>query len=205
MTNPIFIFIHLVLNVVNSAGYFGIFLGMAIESSFIPFPSEIILIPAGALISTGKLNFLPVFLAALFGSIAGAVFNYLIAFYLGRKTTEYVVDKYGKMFFISKKDIEKSDEYFKKHGEITIFVGRLIPIIRQLISLPAGFSKMNFNKFLIYSSLGAGLWSLFLIYLGYFFGEHSQFILDHFGAMNFILVTISVVIILIYAFVKKKI
>jgi len=164
------------VSTIGSLGYFGIFILMTIESSFIPFPSEIILIPAGYLIFKEQMSFYFVFLSAILGSLVGAYINYFIALYLGRKVSEKLAEKYGKFLFISKKNIRKSEKYFKNHGEITIFVGRLIPGIRQLISLPAGFAKMNLVKFTTYTALGAGLWSLILIYLGYVFGQNQELI-----------------------------
>lgn len=161
--------IFFILDLIKNLGYFGIFIGMTIESSFFPFPSEIILIPAGALVARGELSFFLVFLAGLFGSILGAWINYSIAFFLGRQTIDLLVDKYGKFFFINKAKLRKTDKYFENHGEITTFVGRLIFVIRQLISLPAGFARMNFWKFTLYTALGAGIWTAILITIGFYF------------------------------------
>jgi membrane protein DedA with SNARE-associated domain len=158
-----------ILDFIKNLGYFGIFIGMAIESSFFPFPSEVILIPAGALIAKGDMNFFLVFSAGLFGSILGAWINYFLAFFLGRQAVDLLIDKYGKLLFINKSKLRKADKYFENHGEITTFVGRLIFVIRQLISLPAGFARMNFWKFTLYTALGAGIWTAILITIGYSF------------------------------------
>lgn len=153
-------------------GYVGIFCLMAVESSFIPFPSEIVLIPAGYLASQGELRIDMIMLSALGGSMAGAFINYYLALTLGRK----ILRKYGKYFFIKENALQKMDSYFDKHGHISTFIGRLIPGIRQLISIPAGLSRMNLIVFSTYTALGAGLWALILVMLGYFIGENQELI-----------------------------
>lgn len=153
-------------------GYLGIFLLMGIESSFIPFPSEIVLIPAGYLASQGEMNLGMIMTAALGGSMLGAFINYYLAYFLGRK----ILMKYGKYFFISQSSMEKMDNYFISHGAISTFIGRLIPGIRQLISIPAGLSHMNIATFSAYTALGAGIWALILVMLGYFIGENQEMI-----------------------------
>lgn len=153
-------------------GYTGIFLLMAIESSFIPFPSEIVLIPAGYLASKGEMSISLVFAAALGGSMLGAFINYYLALMLGRR----MLVKYGKYFFIKESALEKMDKFFDKYGSISTFTGRLIPGIRQLISIPAGLSHMNLAKFSLYTSLGAGIWAMILIMLGFIIGENQELI-----------------------------
>ncbi len=150
-------------------GYLGIFLLMAIESSFIPFPSEIILVPAGYLASKGDMSIVLIMSSALGGSLVGAFINYYLALTLGRK----MLKKYRKYFFIKENTLEKMDNYFSKHGHISTFIGRLIPGIRQLISIPAGLARMNLMVFTIYTALGAGIWALILTMLGYFIGENQ--------------------------------
>ncbi|MGA2130287.1 MAG: DedA family protein [Candidatus Pacearchaeota archaeon] len=163
--------VNAILIFVNSLGYLGIFIGMAIESSIIPLPSELILIPAGALVAQGQMNFFLVFTAGVLGSIVGSLLCYAIAFFLGRKTFDFLVDKYGSFIFINKSHLEMTENYFKNYGGITIFTSRLLPVIRHLISLPAGFSKMNIFKFISYTAIGAGVYTAFLIIVGYFFGS----------------------------------
>ena len=153
-------------------GYLGIFLLMSIESSFIPFPSEIILVPAGYLASQGEMNFFMIMFSALSGSMVGAFINYFLALLLGRK----IIKKFGKYFFISESALDKMDSFFLKHGAISTFTGRLIPGIRQLISIPAGLSRMNLAVFSAYTALGAGVWALILVLLGYFIGENQELI-----------------------------
>ena len=162
-----------VLLIIKDMGYLGIFIGMTIESSFFPLPSEVILIPAGVLIAKGEMSFFLVFLASILGSLLGAWVNYFLALFLGRTTVDFLISKYGKFLFMHKKDLKKTDKYFNEHGEITTFVGRLIPLVRHLISLPAGFARMNFFRFSLFTALGAGLWTIVLIFVGFFYGSSS--------------------------------
>jgi len=192
------------LSIINQFGYWGIFIGMVIESSFFPFPSEIILVPAGALIAQGEMNFILVFLAGLFGTLIGATFNYFFALFLGRTAVDFLILKYGKFFFISEKKLRKADIYFEKHGEVTTFVARLIPGIRQLISLSAGFARMNFFRFILFTTLGAGIWTLILIYIGYFFGNNFELITLNLNIAILFLLISSLIILIIYFLWKKK-
>ncbi len=179
-------------------GYLGIFLLMAVESSFVPFPSEIILIPAGVLIADGKMNLYAVFGVSILGSLFGALINYYLAMFVGRR----FLDRYGKYFFVSQNSLEKMDNFFENHGHISTFTGRLIPGIRQLISIPAGLSKMNLKIFLIYTGAGAGIWSVILIALGYFIGKNQELI--HIYLKEITIATLGLVIVLIAGYVVYK-
>ncbi len=181
-------------------GYLGIFVLMAIESSFIPFPSEIVLIPAGYLASQGEMNFGMVFLMALVGSMVGAFINYFGAMWIGRT----LLERYGKYFFIKPEAIHKMDSYFAKHGHISTFTGRLIPGIRQLISIPAGISKMDLKVFSFYTALGAGLWSLILIVLGYVIGNNEELIKSYLSQITMVALFSVIMIGLIYMYIQRK-
>jgi len=193
--------IHTLLNVVQHFGYLGVFIGMVVESSFFPFPSEVILIPAGALVAQGQMNFFLVFLSGVPGSLLGAWINFFLALYLGRTTVDFLIGKYGKFLFINKRQLAKTDIYFKKHGEVTTFVGRLIFFVRQIISLPAGFARMNFFKFTLFTILGASIWTAILISVGYFFGSNFNPVMK---IVTGVLLVVSLVIVLIYYLIKKK-
>ncbi len=182
-------------------GYVGIFIMMAIESSFIPFPSEIVLIPAGYLASQGDMSLGMIMTSALGGSMVGAFVNYFLAFFLGRR----ILQKYGKYFFIKESALTKMDNYFAKHGAISIFIGRLIPGIRQLISIPAGLSRMNLVLFSSYTALGAGIWALILTLLGYFIGENQELIDIYLKQITVLILFILVLLASGYIyFIKKK-
>jgi membrane protein DedA with SNARE-associated domain len=159
-----------VVNTVHDWGYFGIVVMMTIESSFIPFPSEVAMIPAGYLAAQGKMDPVLATLAGLGGSLIGAFVNYGLALWLGRP----MVERIGSWFFVAPEQLDTADRFFAKHGEITTFVGRLIPMIRQLISLPAGFARMNVARFTLYTSLGAGSWCTVLVGVGYWAGANED-------------------------------
>jgi len=175
-------------------GYIGIFLLMMIESSFIPFPSELVLIPAGYLAQQGEMNVFLIFLASLLGSLVGAFINYFLALFVGRE----LLMRYGKYFFISNSAMEKMERFFHRHGPISTFTGRLIPGIRQLISIPAGISRMQLLPFTLYTALGAGIWSIVLITLGYVLGENKELIAGYLQQITFATIAAIMVLITVY-------
>lgn len=159
--------IHFVVDTVGALGYVGIFLMMFLESSFFPFPSEVVMIPAGYLAYKGSMNMGLALFCGAAGSLAGAVFNYILALYFGRA---FIV-RFGKYVFFSEQSMQKMEGYFSRHGEISTFLGRLIPGVRQYISLPAGLAKMNLWRFSIYTTLGALIWITILAVFGYYVGQ----------------------------------
>jgi membrane protein DedA with SNARE-associated domain len=181
-------------------GYIGIFLLMAVESSFVPFPSEIVLIPAGYLASQGGMSIGAIMASALGGSLVGAFINYYIALSLGRK----MLQKYGKYFFIKEGALQKMEEFFEKHGHISTFTGRLIPGIRQLISIPAGLARMNLVRFSLYTSLGAGIWAFILTMLGYFIGENQELINTYLKQITIVVLVVIVLLVSWYAYYQKN-
>ena len=181
-------------------GYLGIFLLMLIESSFIPFPSEIVLVPAGYLAAKGDMDISLILFFSLLGSIGGALINYFGALYVGRK----FLLKYGKYILIKKETLNKMENFFKRHGAISTFTGRLIPGIRQLISIPAGLSKMNLKVFIFYTSLGALLWSIILVTLGYVIGENQELIKEYLSQIITITLIFVTIISSIYIYNHKR-
>ena len=161
-------FINFIVQTVGEWGYAGIFLMMFLESSFFPFPSEVAMIPAGYLAHQGQMSLVLAWCAGTAGSLAGAVFNYYLCYFFGRE----LVLKYGKYVGITKVKMRKFEAFFNKHGEISTFNCRLIPVIRQYISLPAGLARMNIFKFCLYTALGAGIWVAVLLAVGWYLGKN---------------------------------
>ncbi len=151
--------------------YWAITLLMAIESSFIPFPSEVVVPPAAykAASGSGDLNVFLVILFATIGANIGALINYYLAYFVGRPIVySFANSRFGHMCLISEEKVKQAEEYFDKHGALSTFIGRLIPAVRQLISIPAGLAKIKLSTFLLYTTLGAGIWNTILAAIGYY-------------------------------------
>lgn len=152
--------------------YLWVLILMTIESSFIPFPSEVVVPPAAFLAANHRADIWIVFLSATLGAALGAIFNYTFAWFLGRPIVYKFADsKFGHICLIDREKVEKAEHYFDEHGAVATLIGRLLPVIRQLISVPAGLAKMHFGKFLLYTVIGASLWNSVLAILGYFLGK----------------------------------
>jgi len=185
---------------IGDMGYLGIFLLMFLESTFFPFPSEVIMIPAGYLAYKGEMSLVAVILVGILGSVAGALFNYYIARYFGRT---FLV-KYGRYLLVKPEILEKLERFFTKHGELSTFNGRLIPGIRQLISLPAGLAKMPIVKFSFYTALGAGIWVVVLVGLGYLLGSNEALLSKYLSVATWIALFCVMLITLFYIIRNKR-
>jgi membrane protein DedA with SNARE-associated domain len=163
-------FWHWLADSVLALGYPGIVLLMAIESSILPLPSELVMPPAGYLAAKGQMNAYLAIAAGTVGSVIGALVNYFLAVAVG----EPVLRRYGKFVLISERSLDRTETFFRRHGEISTFIGRLLPVIRHLISIPAGMSRMALGRFVVFTALGAGLWCAILTYLGWLIGRHGQ-------------------------------
>ncbi|HML76806.1 DedA family protein [Geobacter sulfurreducens] len=160
---------------IGAMGYPGIFILMAMESSVFPVPSELVMPPAGYLAQQGEMNiWLAIFLGTV-GSLAGAYANYFAAHYLGRP----LLLKYGKYVWITEEKFARVESFFHKHGEISTFIGRLLPVVRHLISLPAGLAGMHHGTFTLYTLLGAFIWCTILAWIGYVIGENRDLIMEY--------------------------
>ncbi len=184
--------VSFLVDTIGSWGYIGIFLLMFLESSFFPFPSEVVMIPAGYLAYQGDMSLTLVLLFGVVGSLAGAWFNYFLASRFGRKLLYKIT---------SKEKVDKLERFFENHGHISTFTGRLIPGVRQYISFPAGLAKMNAFKFSIYTALGAFIWVIILTLLGYFIGQNEALI--HTYLKEITVATLILVGLLIWFYIKK--
>ncbi len=194
----------------NNIDYGSITLLMTIESSFIPFPSEVV-IPPAAYIASKPDSHLNIFLVVLFGTLGaliGAYINYFLALWLGRPVMYKLADsKIGKLLLLSSEKIKHAEKYFNEHGKVSTFVGRLIPGIRQLISLPAGLARMNFASFTIYTILGALIWNSILALLGYVAHGQADLINEYSHELSIAILAIVVLVALYYIvrfFLKKS-
>ncbi|MGB1013259.1 MAG: DedA family protein [Nannocystaceae bacterium] len=176
MTEALIAYIEVAATHADTWGLLLIFIFMTIESSFIPFPSEVVMIPAGFLAARGALMLgAPeadaglAILAGIAGSLAGAFLNY----FLSKKLGKPFLERYGKYFFLPPEKLHRAEEIFREYGAVATFVSRLIPGIRQLISIPAGIARMRFGQFTLFTALGAGIWVAILTAIGYTFGTST--------------------------------
>ncbi|MBM2820541.1 MAG: hypothetical protein HW405_301 [Candidatus Berkelbacteria bacterium] len=185
---------NFVMSVITSLGYGGIILLMAIESANIPLPSEVIMPFAGFLVAQGELNLILVGLAGAVGCVVGSIFSYWFGSIGGRP----LIEKYGKYILISHHDLDLADKWFQKRGEWTVFIGRLLPVIRTFISFPAGISKMHFGRFVLYSFLGSLPWCLLLAYIGQKMGENWESLRTYFHKFDYIILGLIILGIIWY-------
>jgi membrane protein DedA with SNARE-associated domain len=198
-------FIRFCLDKFADMGYTGVFILMTIESSFIPFPSEVVIPPAAYLSSKGDMNIFLVIIFGILGSQVGALINYFLAYYLGRVAIYGLAStRFAKICMITPEKIQKSEEYFNKYGSVSTFIGRLIPVVRQLISIPAGLAKMNIFYFLLYTTIGATIWVTILALLGYYFGENQDLIFLYSKEIGIAITVVLIIIIVLYILKKRK-
>ena len=204
----IFDIIHVfAVDVVNQFGYFGIFLLIAIENLFPPIPSEVILTFSGFLTTCTDMNIYGVIVASTLGSIAGAIILYAVGYVLNaERLADLFESKWGKWLRLKRTDVEKAEKFFTKYGTKAVFFGRFIPIVRSLISIPAGSSKMNFYTFLGLTTLGSLIWNTVLIYLGKVAGDAWEIVAEYVDTYTWIVVAalIFLGILIVAVFIKIR-
>lgn len=189
-----------VLNLIGSFGYFGMFLGMVLEAVIIIIPSELILATGGILAGRGIFSFVGAFLTGVLGSLFCAVIIYAMGYYGGKG----FVKKYGKYFFMKEDDLNKTDSWFEKYGLIAACIGRNVPIIRTLISLPIGITRLPFKKFLVYTLIGSIPWTFVFVYFGYSLGNNWTVLSTFTSKMKLPIRILILLLILSWIFVKIK-
>lgn len=198
-------FVDILLEFSRQTGYLGILVLMTIESSFIPFPSEIVIPPAAYLAQQGEMNIFLVVIFGVMGSLLGAFVNYYLALWLGRPIIYKLVNKrFAKFLLLSEPKLKKAEEYFLRYGAISTFVGRLIPGIRQLISLPAGFVKMPLKSFVLFTLLGAGIWTIILALQGYLIGVYKDLFVKYLFEIILGIILFAVAIFVFFRYLRKR-
>jgi len=172
ITDLINVLAQFVVHIIGVLGYPGIFLLMLVESCGIPMPSEVIMPFSGFLVADGRMLFWVIVAMGTLGNLVGS----LLAYWIGYKGGRPLIEKYGKYILISKHDLDLADKWFKKYGDLTVFFGRLLPVIRTYISFPAGISKMDIKRFSIYTTLGALPWTALFAWLGVKMGGNWELI-----------------------------
>jgi membrane protein DedA with SNARE-associated domain len=191
----------------NNMNYVTIFLLMALESTFVPLPSEIVIPPAAWKAASGDLNIFLVVLFATAGALVGASFNYFMSLWLGRPIVyAFAESKVGKLFFLSKEKVMKAETYFDNHGKGSTFIGRLVPGIRHLISIPAGLAKMNFKQFILFTAIGSTLWHAILAALSYFLYSQKDLFNKYMKEISWVLLFAGIcfVAFLVIRYIRKK-
>ena len=185
-------------NFINEVGYLGIFIGMFLESTLVPLPSELVMIPAGLAVSSGEMNIYIALFVGVLGNVVGAVFSYYLAASIGRT----ILFRIGKYFFVKAETIIKIEKFFENHGPISIFIGRLLPGFRHFISLPAGVARMDMKLFFIYTTLGSTIWNSILIAVGFFIGNNHKLIAENLYVIALGVLGFCIAILLGYIFLK---
>ncbi len=194
-----------IIQIMNQFGYFGVFFLIAIENIFPPIPSEVILLFGGFMTTKSKLTLIGVVIASTLGSVVGALILYYIGKILNKERLKKIVrGKIGKILRLKEKDIDKADEWFDTKGNKTVFFCRFVPILRSLISVPAGMSEMPMPKFLIYTTIGSAIWNTVITVVGSIVGENWESILDIFDKYSHITLIVLIIIFIIFAFIFFK-
>ena len=185
---------------VHQFGYLGLFIMTALESTFVPVPSEVTMIPAGYLVQQGHMDVWLVLFASTTGTLFGSWVNYFIALHFGRR----FLAAYGKYMFFGQDKMEKLDRYFASHGEISIFTGRLIPGVRHVISFPAGLAHMNLKRFCLYTTIGGGMWMATLVLIGYLIGDNKPLVKHYMPYVIGVFLLLVSVMVTVYIYRHRK-
>lgn len=189
---------HYIIQFIESTKYAGIFILMTLESALIPIPSEITMPFSGFLASTGVLSVWPIIIVGTIANLAGSLIAYYIGYFLEETVLLKLIKKYGKFILVTEHEYDKANGWFKKYGDKIIFISRLLPGIRTIISLPAGMFEMNIKKFVIYTTLGCLVWSTLLTYTGFYLGENWQSLEGVYRKFEIVIVAAIVIAVVLY-------
>ena len=198
-------FVHWLLERFRDMGYPGIVILMAMESSVLPVPSELVMPPAGYLAAKGEMNLVVAIACGVVGSVLGALANYGVALWLGRA----VIRRVGRYLLISEKALDRTERFFDRHGEISTLLGRMLPVVRHLISIPAGIARMSLPRFVLFTGLGAFLWCTILATIGYVLGQHED-VLSNVEVQHYVsravvyLIPALIVTVVVYAWRQRQ-
>ncbi len=186
------------MQLINNWGYVGIFILMCLESTVIPVPSEIVLIPVGYLCLKGDMNCVLAFGSSVLGALVGSLLSYVISLSLGRR----ILINYGKWFFLPNNRFYQIEQIFLKHGKISIFISRLLPVFRHFISIPCGIYKVNINSFVLLTTFGAVIWSIVLLSFGYYIGDNLDLALKYVKFLEYFLIVSVATVIFVFVFYR---
>ncbi len=181
-------------DVMDALGYFGLAFLVALENVFPPIPSEIILPLAGFNSSAGSMNIFLAILFATIGSLVGALILYYVGYVFGEERVRYVVNRWGKWLGFKESDIDKADEWFDRHGGLAVMLCRVVPIVRSLISIPAGLRKMPVLSFALYTTIGSLVWNTILIWAGYLLGDNWDHVEEYVGVLQYVVIAVVLVV-----------
>jgi len=198
-------FVEWLLDGLLTLGYSGIVVLMAMESSVFPVPAELVMPPAGYWVAKGEMDAVAAVASGVLGSVLGSLATYFGALWLGRG----LVRRFGRYFLISEKSLDRTERFFASHGEISVLVGRLLPVVRHLISIPAGLARMSLVAFVAYTTVGAALWCSVLVWIGYFLGRHEGVLrhadVRHYvGQILLVLVPVLAIVVGIYVWRHRR-
>lgn len=196
---------HYIISLIEATNYVGIFILMFLESALIPIPSEITMPFSGFLAASGKLNFWGIVITGTLANLAGSLLAYYIGYLLEETILIGLIKKYGKFLLITVDDYNKAYKWFTKYGDKIIFISRILPAVRTVISLPAGVFKMNMKKFIIYTTVGCFIWSVFLTYIGFVLGENWNSLEKYFREFQILIAVMFVLMVVFYINHKLKI
>ncbi|HVA96713.1 MAG TPA: DedA family protein [Candidatus Acidoferrales bacterium] len=194
----------LIIHLIQTTGYLGVFILMTLESALLPIPSEVTMPFAGYLAQTGTLSFPLVVIVGAVGNLVGSLVAYAIGYFLEEKVILTLIEKYGKFILLSKHEYVRAVGWYKKYGSGITFFSRLLPAVRTFISLPAGLSEMNIWKFAFYTFLGSLLWSFVLAYVGFYLGSHWDSIAPIYNKFQLVIVVAVILLVLYYIYRKMQ-